>query len=123
MSIGTAIFTALGGYAPLTALVGTRIYPVIAASQVAYPYVVYSNVYATPQNSLGGWSGGDNQRLQVDCWAKSYAAANDVADHVREAFAQTNASYRGVCIGVLDGPVEGGLDLYHVIVEFSLWTS
>jgi Protein of unknown function (DUF3168) len=123
MSLAIAVYPALSSFSGLTALVGARVYPVIAQSQVSYPYVVYSSVFSTPQNSLGGWSGGDNLRLQVDCWAKTYAAADAVADQVRAAMAQANAAYRAVCIGVLDGPVEAGLDLYHIIVEFSLWSS
>ncbi|MEI6599838.1 MAG: DUF3168 domain-containing protein [Comamonadaceae bacterium] len=121
MSIGSLVYTALSGNTALAALVGERIFPVIAQAQIAYPYLVYSEVYNAPQNSLGGWSGCDNTRLQIDCWSKSYSNAHAVATLVRAAMASAT-TFKGVCINTLDGPVEGGLDLYHVIVEFSLWS-
>ncbi len=121
MSIGSLAYSALAANTALSALVAARIYPVIAQAQVAYPYLVYSEVYNAPQNSLSGWSGCDNTRFQIDCWAKSYSNAHAVADQVRIAMAAAS-TFKGVCINTLDGPVEGGLDLYHVIVEFSLWS-
>ena len=65
----------------------------------------------------------DNIRLQVDCWAKTYAEARNLATQVRVAMSTGSAAFRGLCINEMDGPVEAGLDLYHVIVEFSLWTT
>ena len=121
MSIGALVYSALSASTALTALVGSRIFPVIAQAQIAYPYLVYSEVYNAPQNSLSGWSGCDNTRFQVDCWAKSYSSAHACADQVRAAV-NAASTFKGVCINTLDGPVEGGLDLYHVIVEFSLWS-
>jgi hypothetical protein len=121
MSIGALAFSAMTANIALAALVGDRIFPVIDQAQVAYPYLVYSEVYNAPQNSLSGWSGCDNIRFQVDCWSKTYSNAHEVADLVRTAMAAAN-TFKGVCINTLDGPVEGGLYLYHVIVEFSLWS-
>ena len=122
-NIQSAVAATLSAYSGLSALVGTRIYPVVAASLLPYPYCVYVVVHSSPQNSLSGWSGGDNVRLQVSTWAKSYATAYAVSDQVRAAMAQANAAYRNLCIGVLDGPVDSGLDLYHVITEFSIWST
>jgi hypothetical protein len=65
----------------LTALVGARIYPQLIPQGVQTPVVVLSLISEIPENSLTGTIERlKMSRLQVDCYAKTYIAAWQVAD-------------------------------------------
>ena len=49
MSAETALYAVLSAYAPLTALVSTRIFPDAIPEDKALPAVVYGNEGATPE--------------------------------------------------------------------------
>lgn len=75
-------------YARLTtasaaALVGTRVYPVLAPQNVAYPCLTWQRISRTEVDSLQGPSGYADVRIQVDCWAKTYSQARALAKAVR----------------------------------------
>ena len=52
MSAETALYAVLSAYAPLTALVSTRIFPDAIPEDKALPAVVYGNEGATPEMCL-----------------------------------------------------------------------
>ena len=122
MTISEQIYALLSGYTPLAAIIGTNVYPVRARQGIAKPWVAYASVYGAPQNSLAGWSGVDNDLYQVDCWSSGHLQAVTIAGHVRAALAQNNATFKCICVREFDGPVEPGIEAFHRIVEFSIWT-
>jgi hypothetical protein len=84
-----AIAQALGilsAAAPVVALVGTRISPLIRAQDLVLPAVTLQRITLTPSNTFAGNGGLDNTRLQVDCWDATYAGARALAIVVRAAF-------------------------------------
>lgn len=107
----------------LTDLIGQRAHAVMAPKGSEYPYLVLIEIFNDPQNSLGGWSGSDNTRFQIDCWGKSHADVCKVAGAVRIAMAASSVFFSGVCIADFDGPPGPQVEAYRRIVEFSLFTS
>lgn len=85
--IEEAIFNRLSGFAGLTALVSTRIHPVLAGAvgSITPPLVVYSKISGPRIADLSGAVGMAQPRFQFDCYAVTFLGANAVATQVRYA--------------------------------------
>ena len=82
----TTLYTRLSTYAGLTALVSTRIYPLIMPQGVTYPAVTYQRIATEPRESCMvedvGWA---RARVQVTAWADTFTSAKAIAAQVRAA--------------------------------------
>lgn len=67
----------------VTALVGTRVYPVIAPADADLPFVTWRRTSIQRQHSLSGPIGVPMVMLTVDAFATTYEAVRDLADTVR----------------------------------------
>lgn len=108
------ILVAAGG---VTALVGTRISPVLRAQDEPLPAVVLTLVSAVPQNILVGAPTLDSNRVQLDAYAATYAGARALADACRAALEA------GGC--TLDNEFdvfEPETDEYRVAQDWLVWT-
>lgn len=107
-------------YTALSALAGGRVYPDILPQNVTLPAITFFRVSGRHEVSMGGSSGLDNLRVQVDCWASSRSDADTLAESVRTAmFAATTFSVGGV-----DGPMDTYEDdtlIYRTSMDFSVW--
>jgi hypothetical protein len=74
-NVGGAIYALLTGSAPVTAEVGTRIYPVFRPQGSALPAVVYTEISTTPSDTKSGPSDVDAVRVQIDVFSATYAQA------------------------------------------------
>ena len=112
-----AMFAALSGASAVTALVGTRIYPVTIPAGKSLPAITYFRVSGTPERRLNnGGSSGQRVRVQVDCWATTYAAAKSAA-----AAVQTAAIAAGFAF-VQDRDLhEEDLNIFRVSMDFMGW--
>ena len=75
MSAETALYAVLAGYAPLTALVSTRIYPDAIPEDKALPAVVYGNEGATPEVCLNNDIAATATRFRIAAWGTTRTAA------------------------------------------------
>ena len=81
----------------ITNLVGTRIYPLrmpqrSASSDTVYPCITYQRISSRPVKHMTAAAPLQEARLQVDCWAATYASADALADALRLAL----DGYRGL---------------------------
>ena len=106
-----AIFTRLSGYAGLTALTSTRIYPVILPQGPTYPAVTYQRIDGPREHALASDMGLAHPRIQVDSWGKTYASAKSVATQVRGALQRWADT--GADPVVLDSLLESDEDGYE----------
>lgn len=113
------IYTALSGFAGLSALVSTRIYPLHMARGATFPAVVYTRVSGARINNLDG-ENIQNPRYQVDVWADDFDSAMAIAAQVALAFA--GASFQAVFIADRHEH-DGTMDLYRVSMDFSVWSA
>lgn len=87
MLIEEGIYSYLSGYAGLTALVSTRIYPLENPQNVTLPAVCYQLI-STPQAPGYTHQGPSNllmPRFQFDCYAGTSLACRQIAAQVRAA--------------------------------------
>jgi hypothetical protein len=77
------IRSALVGNAAVAALVGGRIYPVVAPASAALPYIVWRRSGVRRSQSLSGPVGTPVVALEVEMYASSYEGVRDLADKCR----------------------------------------
>lgn len=105
--IEATLYTRLTTFAGLTALVNTRIYPLICPQGVTYPAVVYQRISTEPREScMVSDAGIARARIQITAWAETFTAAKAIADQVRQAL------QRWTTTGVQGTFVIGEYDLY-----------
>lgn len=120
MSVQSDIFTALGNYAGLSAMVGVRIYPDVADQEAITPRLVWQEIAGIPQNGLDGHNSLDNYRIQVTSWATKGTTARNVDEQVRLAMAAATA-FKSICVDVRSLGFEPETKLYGVQSDFSVW--
>ena len=130
MSIEGAIFARLSGFAGLTALVVSRIYPELAPQSPTSPFLTYSRISTAPRESAMGTDAGlVLPRFQVSSWADgegAFETARAVAEQVRAALQR----FRGTLASteILDSFLDherhiydGELQLHQVAMDFLIW--
>lgn len=70
MSLETALYSHLSGDAALSALVGTRIYPVILPQQPVLPAVTYQRIGAVREQTIARNVPGTMPRYQFSVWTQ-----------------------------------------------------
>lgn len=91
MTIETELYTRLTTHAGLSALIGTRAYPLHLPQKPTLPAVTYARVSATRVSAMGADTGLVRPRFQIDVWAEKYitqgakTGAREVAEQVRAA--------------------------------------
>lgn len=93
------IYAKLTANAGVSALVSTRVYPVVIPQDATYPAIAYSAVYTPADNSKNEDATHDNCAFTLRAWAATYdaAAALDVA--IRAALDYDDNSGAGVAAG------------------------
>lgn len=96
--IEEAVYTRLSGYAGLSALVSTRIYPAGEVPQGAVkPYVTYQLI-SSPRNSVMSRDTVTRPRFQITAWADDYLDAKNVKEQVRLALQRFSGTVSGMVI-------------------------
>ena len=81
----TGVFTWLTSQAPVTALVGLRIYPLLAPATAALPYVTYQRIGEAEEAHLTGLSGLTHAVYQFDVWGQTAFQAETALQALKEA--------------------------------------
>lgn len=128
MSADAVINALLTGAAPVTALVGTRIYPAVAPENTPAPFIAFelvSNV-RLPRIDAQAAAHLARARVQVNLVAEAYATVKAL----RAAVVAACQFQRGILAGVSvvsvlpegDGPIsfDAALGLFHQPVDFSV---
>ena len=99
-------------------LAGSRVWPLTAPDTPTTPYIVYQRIFSKSDNALGGNTGLINTRVQIDCYALTYADAQTLAaqvDTLMSAWATQNLS-----VGATD-LYESEVHLFRVTADYSIW--
>lgn len=109
--IEDALFTRMSGFAGLSALIATRVYPVLLPQNPTYPAATYAFISGVPASAMGADVGFTRKRARVTVWSKTYLEMTGVADQVRLCLERWRGTVNGVVIQ--DTYVENAsLDLY-----------
>lgn len=125
MTIAALLHARLAADSGVSALVGTRIYPVILPQKPTVPAISYQQISNTEQD---GTSTLRETRYQVDCWDDGYAGVESVGDAVRaalEEWTDTDQTPRVKMCRVIGGftGYENETALYRVSVDVMCNTS
>lgn len=126
------IFTVLSAHAPLTALIGTRLYPGKASQDEPLPYITYTS---PTESGIPHQTGVGNKALteiQFTIWAKNSPERGDIQKVLREFFdGNIRQTYGTVfCQSVRntnntdteDDPDDGSQDFaFGVHMDFNFW--
>jgi hypothetical protein len=117
MSNETVVFNLLHDAVAVRAIVGSRIFPIIAPAEAAPPFIVYSLIYASSPQSLASIPGIDNRLVQVDLYSETHAELLTLRDSARAALETGYNTFRGEVLQERDP------DTYFLrsALEFSLW--
>ena len=96
MIVGKAIYNLLSNDAAVSAIVGTKIYPELAAADVKAPYIVYSVVSNSPSQRKEDGDGIDLANVEIYSFEDSYTDAVDLGVAVRDALDRVGGTYSGV---------------------------
>jgi len=98
MNEGKAIYSILTSDSDINAIVGTRVYPQIAAQEAAFPFVVYVLQNIDPSDTKSGVSTLDEVRYDIIVASESYAEASDLTNKIRTALDRYSGTVSGVVI-------------------------
>ena len=112
MSAETMIYSALSGFAGLTAIVSTRIYPDVLPEKTVYPAVVFSRETTAPIRSISGQYFGSDVSLQVGCWSSTRTQADAVGAQVAAALVAAGIYPKGKNSGY-----DPETDLFATVIE------
>ena len=98
MKEGKAIYSILTSDSDVSAIVGTRVYPQIAAQGAAFPFVVYLINDLTPSDTKSGVSTLDEVRYEVLAIAETYAEAADLNEKIRTALDRYTGTVAGIVV-------------------------
>lgn len=99
--------------------VGDRVYPLFRPQGDPLPAIVYQRISTAPVNSLSGFSGLDQVRIQFGCYANTVADAKSLAADMRSAL-DAEESLKGTCVSEID-EIDADTRNFRVIVEYSFW--
>ena len=123
MTEGKAIYSILTSDSDVSAIVGTRIYPQIAAQGAAFPFVVYVLQDTSPSDTKSGVSTLDEVRYDIVVASETYAEASDLTEKIRTALDRYSGTVAGVVIDSiqftdLDVNNDPGTETYLTSAEY-----
>lgn len=124
--IEAGICSLLAGLPSITAIVGTRIYPVELPEGSALPAITYLYPGGSSEPTLNT-TGYQRQRLEINCWAERYLGAVTLRAAVRAALEGTRAVLSDGTdlqdieyLQPIDFPLETAARQYRCAIEFYL---
>ena len=98
MNEGKALYTILTEDAGVSAIVGTRVYPQVAAQGAAFPFVVYVLQDNTPSDTKSGVSTLDEIRYDIVAAAETYTALSSLTERIRLALDRYSGTVSGIVV-------------------------
>lgn len=124
--IEKALVNRLNNYSGLTALVGSRVYPLVAPNNVMRPYIVYQKISGPQVHTMGQDPGLQYPRFQFSCWGETYSSVKAVGAQVKAALSDYSGTLLGVVIqriifeNILDS-YEADTGLFGCRLDFLVW--
>jgi hypothetical protein len=102
----------------VTAIAGTRIGPLKRTQDTLLPAITLIRSDVNPITGLSGSHNLDEERIQVDIWAETYAEADALARACRTAMQAATHVYQGEFDGYEPDTSPG---VYRITQEYSVW--
>jgi len=98
MNEGKAIYSILTNDSDVSAIIGTKVYPQIAAQGAAFPFVVYVLQDNSPSDTKSGVSTLDEVRYDIVAAAETYTELSSLTERIRLALDRYTGTVEGVVI-------------------------
>jgi len=98
MEVGKGIFKLLKDNSDVNALVGTRIFPMVARQGTDFPFIIYDVLTDDPTDYKEGVSSLDTTSVMVSVYSETYSQAADLAKKVRTALDRQSITIDGAVI-------------------------
>ena len=115
----TVLLRMLQEDAGLSALVGSKVFPLFIPSGNFLPCVTFQRIGGRPANTLSGASGLEEIDLQIDVWARDYDEAKAIAKAVRAAMPPSGDVFGAHLIEDQD-LYENGTTYFRVSMEYKV---
>lgn len=93
-----ALFSILSNDAGVTALVGSRIYPIMLPQNATFPCASYSTDEGQEDDTFDGQGTFQQINIEVDAWAKTHAEMLTVGGAIKAALKNYSGTVSGVTI-------------------------
>jgi hypothetical protein len=128
MDIGKSIYNILSTTTAINNLVGTRIFPNVAAQSEAFPFIIYDVQNDSPEDTKDGVANLDITNMMVSSYSDSYAEATKLGNYIRDALDRYSGTNSGVVINtiVFDGyndafdDMSGSDGIYRKSLDFKI---
>ena len=127
MTIEDGLYAHLSADSNIVAVVSDRIYPAKLPQDPTLPALSYKRISGVTLERQNGPACVDIVRIQIDCWAKVYEDAKNLAKLVRarlEAYQGLMGSIQVQACRVLEDSMDDWDDVpddYRVTSEFEIW--
>jgi len=98
MSIEAAVYHILTNTAGVTAIVGTKIYPIGMPPGKTVPAIVYQQISSVNLTTCDGEGDLRDDRVQIACWDDDPDGARTLGEAVRKAMASASGSHGGITV-------------------------
>jgi hypothetical protein len=120
MGLESKIYATLTTSATLVAQIGTSIFPDHAVQGAKVPTIVYHRISGTRHNSLTGYVGLENARIQFDIYATAIDKRREITDLLIGALTSSTR----FSIVAQESPIDeydDDIGLYARIIDISIW--
>jgi len=132
MSIETAFYSYTSTKPSISALVGTRIYPLLAPDTPTYPHITYTVFGEGHHHAFNGAVGLVDLTMQVDVWAETVVSRTDIAEALRNALDGFSGDMGAELLNIrscflsdvsnfFDKDNAGGGTYYRTSMDFLIW--
>lgn len=129
MKTEEAIYKHLSTDSTITAIVGTRIYPVLAPQDASYPCLVYQRLGSEPVHAMANDATLREVTMVFASLAKTYSGVKTLQDVLEDSikdFSGTLGGAGGVTVQriMLDGISDGydfEADAFMTIMDYTIW--
>ena len=98
MNEGKAIYSILTNDSDVSAIIGTKVYPQIAAQGATFPFVVYVLQDNSPSDTKSGVSTLDEIRYDIVAAAETYSALSSLTERIRLALDRYTGTVSGIVV-------------------------
>ena len=127
MEIEEALFSRLSTFTGLSALVGSRIYPMLMPQNCVNPAITYQKISGAVVQAFQKDTNLAHPIFQVSCWGKTYQEVKGVAKQIKLAL-RDFSGLMGGAVPVSAVLIQGEVDDYEtdsktfsIKIDFEIW--
>jgi len=101
MNIGAVIYNLLYSNTDVRSIVDNKIFPMMSPDGRALEYITYQIISDVRNKNKDRVISGEAIRIQIDCFAKTYARVVEIADAVSDALSYYTGTVNGIAIDII----------------------